>query len=387
MPVPSTRLQYLLQQYANNNCTHEELLELMESINKNGDNQDLRQGLEDVWEQVSPKDFTPKMDKEQIFEQIIASGKVHKLPSRKQQLFRWISAAVVLVALGFAFYQIKNNSKPLPAVASAQKNIGPGKDQAVLTLANGKTIVLGDKDGKVLIDKGNEFIVRVGHGRMAYKNEFTDKQDVNAYHTLTTPKGGQYRIELPDGTQVWLNASSSLRFPEKFQGNRRKVFLQGEGYFEVAKNKKMPFSVAVNNTEVKVLGTHFNIMGYNDEGTTNTTLLEGSVQIHEGALTRLLKPGQQAKVNNGIQISEVDPLTAVAWKEGNFNFGHEKIQVIMRKLSRWYNLDIKYEGKITSEGFVGNVPRSKNLSEVLDVLTSTGLVHFKVEERSVTVMP
>jgi transmembrane sensor len=387
MPVPSTRLQYLLQQYANNNCTQQELLELMESINKNGDNQDLRQGLEGVWGQVSPKDFVPKIDKEQIFEQIVASGKVHKLQSRKQQLFRWFSAAVVLVALGFAFYQIKNNSKPLPAVASVQKNIGPGKDKAVLTLANGKTIVLGDKDGKVLIDKGNEFIVRVGHGRMAYKNESNDRPDANAYHTLTTPKGGQYQIELPDGTHVWLNASSSLRFPEKFQGNSRKVFLQGEGYFEVAKNKKMPFSVAVNNTEVKVLGTHFNIMGYNDEGTTNTTLLEGSVQIHEGALTRLLKPGQQAKVNNGIQISEVDPLTAVAWKEGNFNFGHEKIQVIMRKLSRWYNLDIKYEGKITSEGFVGNVPRSKNLSEVLDVLTSTGLVHFKVEERSVTVMP
>lgn len=208
-----------------------------------------------------------------------------------------------------------------------------------------------------------------------------------AYNTISTPRGGQYQLQLPDGSKVWLNAQSSLRFPARFIGNERLVTLTGEGYFEVAKDKAHPFKISINNMQVEVLGTHFNVMGYNDEPATTTTLLEGSVKIIKGGSVQKIVPGEQAIVKDGIRVAKVNAEEAIEWKNGNFNFSHEKLGSIMRRISRWYDVDIAYSQRTTGATFVGTIPRSTNITEVLKYLELTGLVHFKIEERRVTVMP
>jgi transmembrane sensor len=194
---------------------------------------------------------------------------------------------------------------------------------------------------------------------------------------------------LPDGTKVWLNAASSLHFPTAFTGGERRVELTGEGYFEVAKNKHLPFKVAFNDQEVQVLGTHFNIMAYPNEEASQTTLLEGSVSITKRNISRLLVPGQQAKStigSAGFDIKQVDTQEAVAWKNGEFLFKNTNIQSIMRQLARWYDVDVAYQGNLQNMVFGGRMSKSKNISEVLKNLELTGTIHFKIEGRRVTVM-
>lgn len=349
---------------------------------------DLNEALHAIWEQTGPADHAPEIDKEQIFHNITAPDTVRPLRPERYSFIRWAAAALILLFVGVGLYKFSSRKKVnVPNSGNLAAQIKPGTDKALLTLADGTVIMLNDRDSSMALGADNA-VIRIRKGQLTYKGMAGQhKQGGTAYHTLTTPRGGQYRIELPDGTNVWLNASSTLRFPEQFDSDTRMVKLEGEGYFEVAKNKAKPFIVAVNNTEVKVLGTHFNIMGYADEPSTNTTLIEGAVQITSGKNKVLLKPGDQARVSDGIQVAKVDTEPYVAWKNGDFNFEHERIESIMRKLSRWYNIEVKYQGKITNEGFVGKLPRSKNLADVLDILETTGLVHFKVEERSVTVMP
>lgn len=349
---------------------------------------DLNEALHAIWEQTGPADHAPEIDKEQIFHNITAPDTVRPLRPEHYSFIRWAAAALILLFVGVGLYKFSSRKKVnVPNSGNLAAQIKPGTDKALLTLADGTVITLTDRDSSMALGADNA-VIRIRKGQLTYKGMAGQhKQGGTAYHTLTTPRGGQYRIELPDGTNVWLNASSTLRFPEQFDSDTRMVKLEGEGYFEVAKNKAKPFIVAVNNTEVKVLGTHFNIMGYADEPSTNTTLIEGAVQITSGKNKVLLKPGDQARVSDGIQVAKLDTEPYVAWKNGDFNFEHERIESIMRKLSRWYNIEVKYQGKITNEGFVGKLPRSKNLADVLDILETTGLVHFKVEERSVTVMP
>ena len=388
-----SRLHYLLQQYAENNCSPAELLELMQALNENGYDEELNKSLLAIWHDIKPDESLPNIDKEQIFKNIMESNVVKRLPVKNDSMLRWAAAAAVLLFIGFAIYFLKPGDRSQATVTTAHKPtvIMPGSNKAELILANGKRILLNNSSGSHISTVGNTTIIRLDKGQLAFSGPIgPDNEKVtSAYNTLTTPAGGQYEITLPDGTRVWLNASSSLRFPTAFNGTSRHVELSGEGYFEVAKNKSKPFSVAVNDGEIKVLGTHFNIMGYQDEASTNTTLLEGSVQVTKGQNIRMLIPGEQARVDqeNKIQIIPVDPAAAVEWKNGNFNFSHEKIQSIMRKLSRWYNITVEYQGRPTTEGFVGTLPRSKNLTEVLSTLESTGLVHFKIEERRVVVMP
>lgn len=388
-----SRLQYLLQQYAENNCSPAELLELMEALNENGNDEELKNSLFTIWQDIKPDESLANIDKEQIFSNIMKSAFVEKLPHKNYNTLNWVAAAVVLFFIGFAIYFLKPENKIQATVTTIHHPgiILPGSNKAELTLANGKKIILKNSSGSQITTAGGTTIIRLDKGQLAFSGSIqaADEGGLPAYNILSTPTGGQYQVTLPDGTRVWLNASSSLRFPTAFNGKTRHVELTGEGYFEVAKDKSKPFSVDVNNGEIKVLGTHFNIMGYQDEASTNTTLLEGSVQITRGKNIRMLIPGEQARVDNEshIQITPVDPAAAIEWKNGNFNFSHEKIQSIMRKLSRWYNISVEYQGKPTTEGFVGTLPRSKNLNEVLNTLESTGLVHFKIEERRVVVMP
>jgi ferric-dicitrate binding protein FerR (iron transport regulator) len=200
-------------------------------------------------------------------------------------------------------------------------------------------------------------------------------------------------VKLPDGTKVWLNAASSIRFLPAFSAKERSVEVTGEAYFEVEKDSKRPFKVKTALQEVQVLGTSFNINSYTDEPRTTTTLLDGSVRVallnsNDGTL---LKPGQQARVdhagNNAISIATVDPQQFVDWKDGYFKFSRDNIQSIMRKIARWYDVDIAYSGEVTKEGFVGAIKRSEDISEVLQTLKLTGIIHFKIEGKTVTVLP
>jgi transmembrane sensor len=389
MPDQSSRLQYLLQQYADNSCTRAELLELLEALKQEGDTGELQEAMKVLWEQVRADDQLAGLNREHIFSRVIQSGKVHELPPREFNFVRWGTAAAILLVVGFGIYFSKTIHPPAQISKTHPASIIlPGTNKAVLTLANGQKVVLDNSSSGQISTDGSTTTIRLDKGRLAYAGQLKGRErNSPGFNLLSTPAGGQYQIILPDGTKVWLNAASSLRFPVLFADDSRQVELMGEGYFEVAKNKAKPFRIAVNGEEIKVLGTHFNVMGYSDEASTITTLLEGSVQIAKGRNVRKIVPGEQAIVGDEIQVAKVDVSEAIQWKNGNFNFSHEKIQRIMRKLSRWYNIDVEYQGKITGEGFVGTVPRSKNLSEVLNTLESTGLVHFKIKERRVIVMP
>jgi ferric-dicitrate binding protein FerR (iron transport regulator) len=207
------------------------------------------------------------------------------------------------------------------------------------------------------------------------------------YNTITTPRGGQYQVTLPDGTKVWLNAESSLRFPTAFTEKERAVELTGEAYFEVATNKNKPFLIKTGQSNTRVLGTSFNIMAYNDEGPVKTTLLEGAVKIAEGGRSALLQPGEQGIFNSGsITTKTVNIRAVIAWKDGYYFFDRTPVQSVMRQIARWYNVDIVYKGAMPKDEIVGRIPRSAYVSDVLHIMELIG-IHFKIEGRTIIVTP
>jgi ferric-dicitrate binding protein FerR (iron transport regulator) len=299
-------------------------------------------------------------------------------------------AAVITVFVSIGLLFTRTHKQEMVAKTNTtNRKINPGTNKATLTLANGSTIVLDSVNNGVLASLNHVRVLKSRSGQLIYDTTAAtgSKAEKLSYNMINVPRGGQYEVVLPDGTHVWINSASSLRYPTRFEGTERQVQLTGEAYFEVAKDKAHPFRVGVNDMEVQVLGTHFNIMGYKDEGVTRTTLLEGAVKVIKGSTQQTIHPGQQAIVREDIRIADVDVDEAIEWKNGNFNFSHEKLEVIMRKISRWYNVDIDYEGKTSTATFVGTLPRSSDIGEVLKYLELTGLVHFKVTERRVTAMP
>ena len=307
--------------------------------------------------------------------------------------FRNVAAAVILLAVsGTAVYHwcIKHEQQQLAVQNKAvvKHDVDPGDNRAVLTLANGSKLILDSAKIGLLNQSGNTSINKTQDGQVVYTAD-KDQQPNGpvAYNTISTPRGGQYRVVLPDGSKVWLNSASSLKFPTAFTGIERDVELTGEGYFEVAKNKAKPFNVKVKDINVAVLGTHFNIMAYNDEADVKTTLLEGSVKLTQGNTSNLLKSGQQGIINDkNIKIIDVDTDEAVAWKNGFFDFERANIQDIMKQLSRWYGTEVIYEGKIPDDEFVGKISRDVKLSQVLHILELSH-VRFRIENKKIIVAP
>jgi transmembrane sensor len=295
----------------------------------------------------------------------------------------WAAAAAIILSTSFGIWFYNNNQPDKVSIAknTGAKDILPGKNTAVLTLSNGKSIKLSDAKSGIVIDAN----------QLSY-NDGTEvessSQTNNELLTATTPRGGQYQFTLPDGTRVWLNAASTLKFPSNFKSeSTRRVKLIGEGYFEVAKDKSKPFIVETEQQQVKVLGTHFNINSYSDEHSTKTTLLEGSVQLNAGPHELILKPGEQAALSGTkIDVQQVDTEEAIAWKNGIFVLNDEDLESIMRKVARWYDVEVYYQNKPPKMSFLGALSRSKNLSVLLKVLEESGQVHFKVEGRRITVM-
>lgn len=323
----------------------------------------------------------------------ISTGAVHPVRSLWKPL-AFVAAAMVLIALSIGLYFNAVPNKGIeaePMEKEVATDISPGGNKAVLTLADGSTISLDDAKEGDLVEQGGMKITKTEDGLVTYTTLAKQHtKDVHPqFNTISTPKGGQYRIVLPDGTTVWLNAASSLKYPTQFTGKERKVELIGEAYFEVSRKhstegNNIPFYVKTSVQTVEVLGTHFNVNAYSDEGSTNTTLLEGSVRIMaevEGKVASiLLKPGEQIKVNkNGIGVSTVNVDNFIAWKNGLFQFQDSDIQSVMRQFSRWYNVDVEFEGEMPSIKLWGKVYRDVNASEALEILEYFGFSYRIVQ--------
>jgi transmembrane sensor len=307
---------------------------------------------------------------------------VHSVKS----LFPWkrmVAAASVLLMLSVSgWFALHKRTTP---------DIAAGGNRAILTLANGKQIILTTAQNGKLADENNASVKKTASGQIVYVVSASQTAAKNAdieFNTIVTPRGGQYWVILADGTRVLLNAASYLRYPTAFTGTDRKVELKGEAYFEVAKDKAHPFIVSTDKQDVEVLGTHFNINSYTDEPATKTTLLEGSVKVTDlqTKQTGMLIPGQQAVLkDHHVVISAANTEEAMAWKNGYFIFESEGITSIMRKVSRWYDVDVVFDGPVPTDKFGGSVNRFANVSQLLDKLELTNKVHFKIEGRRIMV--
>ena len=311
-------------------------------------------------------------------------------PFIKRKIFRW-AAAAILIGLAAGVYFWPTSTKNNKAI-STNKNtnrfkndISPGGNKAVLILADGSRIVLDTLQNGNIAQQGNVMVAKLNAGQLSYQNPVQNTAQI-FYNTLLTPRGGQYQVDLPDGSKAWLNASSALRFPTAFSGKERLVELTGEAYFEVAKNAAMPFRVKVDEMYVEVLGTHFNVMAYTNEPAAKTTLLEGSVKVSKANMFSLLTPGQQATVNNTINVADVDTEKMIAWKNSLFWFHDADIKTVMRQIERWYDVDVIFAGNVT-ERFNGSIPMNMSAIKVFKVLEMTGGVHFKIDGKKITVLP
>jgi len=297
---------------------------------------------------------------------------------------RLVAAASVAVLLAAAVYWLRQPG-PAPAQVAekqaAPRTFGPGGNKAVLTLGDGSTIVLDSAENGVLASQGNTRVIKQANGQLAYRIPAGGSGNQAVYNTIATPAGGQYQVVLPDGSKVWLNAASSLRFPSRFTGGERSVTLTGEGYFEIAHNDRQPFRVQVNDAVVEVLGTHFNVNAYRDENEVRTTLLQGAVKMSQGTASLQLTPGQQARLRrNGEMklVKQADIEQAIAWKNGYFQFDKVDLPALMRQIARWYDLEVVYEGPVKNFEFVGKIARTAYLADVLKALESSG-VRFRME--------
>jgi transmembrane sensor len=321
---------------------------------------------------------------------------------RYRRVAKMAMAAVIIGLLGFGIYWFNlqstgtNNSETAAAPTQETKSgeIVPGGNKAILTLADGSVIELDSANNGNLASQGNFTVIKL-NGQLAYNPSNSALSGVGSealYNTITTPRGGQYQVILSDGSQVWLNAASSIRFPVVFTGNERRVDITGEVYMEIARNEQQPFKVNTGRSTVEVLGTHFNINAYEDESEIRTTLLEGKVKVRPNnnpAVEKTLTPGQQSAIdhsNNISIINNADLEEAVAWKNGRFQFNSADLKSILRQLARWYDVEVEYRGN-TNMHFTGQLTRKENVQKVFEMLQLTGEVHFTVEGRKIIVTP
>jgi len=405
-------IRYLIEQYLNGQLTEVQGQELLEFLNSNGEPEVLAV-LQELMQEESLK--AVPLDAEILRASLrkvlgVDKGQTQVVPVRRLAAGRvWWAAAALLVVLGTGSYFVFFN-KPIQAVATTQtqaerfkNDVGPGSNKAILTLSGGQQIVLDSAANGVLTRQGNAQVQKLASGQLSY-SIVTDRPTTVLYNTLTTPRGGVYQLVLPDGSKVWLNSESSIRYPVFFTGQKREVEITGEAYFEIFKNASQPFTVKINGiAEIEVLGTSFNVNAYSDEPEIKTTLLEGSVSVtgerlvgvntNKNKPSVVLKPGEQAQVvvgnnNKGVRVvNAVDVDGVVAWKNGLFRFKGADLGTVMRQIARWYDVDVEYQGKVPDYPLVGNIPRNVPVSEILKLLELTGVVHFKIEGKKVTVMP
>lgn len=408
------RYQELAEKWLNNTISPQESEEFLQWYNSGQEN--------DVY---IPTDYADNDQdlKRRIFAEINQSIS-EPVSSASYRFQSWFAAAAVIIAVfaaGLYFSSETEETKQYvadkvisePKIASPLKRISPvseiedqesvmvndieaGENKAILTLGDGSKIILDDAKNGILANQGGNSVLKAAEGEVIYSflSEVKDPLTVDEntpviYNTIETPKGGKFQIKLPDGSKVWLNAASSLRFPTVFNGSKRQVELKGEAYFEVSPDKSKIFEVNTRNQVVQVLGTHFNINAYLDEPTVNTTLLEGSVRVSDlrTNISQLLKPGEQSQLSEQMEVINLKNTNeAVAWKEGYFQFDEADIKTVMRQIERWYDVSVVYEGDLPNYRFGGEIERNLSLLQVLKVLEKTK-VHFRLEGREVIVMP
>ncbi|TDQ11493.1 FecR family protein [Pedobacter metabolipauper] len=394
MSSSNERIEYLLSAYTTNCITEVELTELAAIIQKPISEASINDFMMQYWDSL-PVDENEGIAQDRIFNQITThksfrtNQKQAKIsPLNIKRIIGYAASLLIIVAGALTWY-ISNLKPDASQTAKINNNsISVGSKKAILTLADGSTIQLHDTDtGKIAL-QGNLSVMQ-NKGQLAY-NVINNAANEYSENTMTTPKGGEYQLVLQDGSKVWLNAASSITYPVEFNGKERRVKIQGEAYFEIAKNAAKPFIVEANGTEVKVLGTHFNVSAYADDSFIKTTLVEGSVNVSKGEKHALLKPNQQAlitKTSDHIAVTNVDVEEALAWKNGYFIFNGEDIRSVMKSVSRWYDVEVEFKGALNGKTFGGTISRFGNIKDLLKTIELTEAIHFEIKERRVIVMP
>ncbi|WP_343702056.1 FecR domain-containing protein [Chitinophaga sp.] len=384
------RLQYLVNRYFNGTCTEDEQKELARWIDSARNDDTLKELLEEAWSGYKPDVAMPGEMSERILSAVFEEERPKTRPLHRLQ--RWwpaAAAAVVLLLAGAAYlFRGAGEGNPVAEQPRYRNEVPAGGNKAVLTLGDGTVITLDSAANGILAQQGNVQVVKTAKGQLSYQGNGAFG-NANALNTMRTPRGGEYRLTLPDGTRVWLNAASSITFPVAFADHERAVKISGEVYFEVAPNKARPFRVTTGNTTVEVLGTHFNINAYEGEAAIKTTLLEGAVKVNTAYERTVLEPGQQARVTGSGKMSvadDVDLDEVMAWKNGYFQFNDADMPSVMRQLENWYDITVTYEGGwVPDRSFGGGMQRSLPLSKVLKILEENN-VKFKIEGRNITVL-
>lgn len=378
------RLKYLIKKFHNkeiNSDEHDELLELLAEENYQ---EIAEEFFITSWNNFNPEpnidlEIQPSENLKKIF---YKNNKIPKIKSSNYIKYA-IAASLIIFCSLFLFFSKKEFNKEKIATTNILTDLEPGKNQAIITLSNNQKIVVNDRKSGLISNESNLIIKKNKNNEISIEvNKSTSKENFqNELNTISTPKGGQFTIILPDKSKVYLNAETTLIFPSDFKTHERKVSLEGEAFFEIAKNKEKPFIVETEEMSIQVLGTHFNVNSYKSEQTKSTTLVEGSVKISTPTNSKLMIPGQQADIrkgSNNISLQAVDIEQAIAWKNGYFLFIDKDLKTIMKSLSRWYNFDLKYEESFKNETFTGTVSRSQNISEILKIFETTGTVKFKI---------
>lgn len=391
MQKHNTRLQYLLTRYLQKESTRAEFEELFTYF----DDPDYEGVVKTRMEQALAAD--PEALTGGLGGTLIADKALGKLQKQRARLvFRrayMVAASVLLAAIaGIIWWEFMRSPQveEMPYAVKMDQEIGPGGQRATLTLGDGSQIALDDAAQGKLAQQGNTAIQKQDDGTIAYEEQENGSKTQRVYmNTLTTPVAAQYMIVLPDHSKVWLNASSSLRYPTVFNGDERIVSLQGEAYFEIAKDPAHPFMVNTERSSVQVLGTHFNISDYPDEQKSDVTLCEGSIRLVVANKEKLMIPGQQASFaaeDEAINMHKIDTDEVIDWTQGYFLFDNADLNKVMSKIKRWYNIDVTFQGPQPATRFTGMISRNSDLSKILGLLQSTGGVTFEVRNRKVVVM-
>lgn len=376
------RIAYLVSGFINKTLTTKEHDELDLWVEESDENVELFSRLTDERNINEALAFMRSLDNESAYEKV--RSKIFSERKKRKWLLPVSIAAILLIAFGIDWL-IK--SKPIEGVSTpgiaVNADIQPGVAKAVLQLANGKTIEIG-KDSHGTIAKEENVSIDANNQTLTYTGQ-TASSSIT-YNTLTIPKGGKYKLVLSDGTNVWLNAASSIKYPASFNGNERRVIVDGEAFFDVAQNEQKPFIVQTNTATIQVLGTSFNISSYLDEPSETAVLVSGKIKVIAASKQQILAPGEQANIETtgDLKISHANIKVATAWKDDQFVFKDAPIEDIMRQLSRWYNVNIVYKGT-TNYHFIAAISRDEPLSKVLQLLEQTKHVHFKIHSDTIEV--
>nr|WP_199078581.1 FecR family protein [Pedobacter sp. ASV19] len=395
--MDNLRLTYLFNACYHKTATEDEKNELLSFIAQPEYDEHLKSLLTTAWTKVEGHtQIISDLQAEKMLSGILqppSTHQEHSLHLKHRSLYRKLipAAAAVLVAGSSLYFTLRiRPSDSGPNLTENQVAHHQGQkdsNKAILTLSDGSEITLDEQKKGDLFKQGLAAIVKTDSTTLAYKVTQGQAKNTIYYNTLSTPKGSQYKLILPDGTKVWLNSASSVRYPTQFQGKERNINLNGEAYFEVAKDAKRPFKVTANHTEVQVLGTHFNIMAYADESSVNTTLLEGSVKVKTGKTEKMLVPGQESRTSSGhIHVIKADVEDVMAWKNGWISLNGDDVQKVMRKISRSYGVEVRYEGKIPEGHFSGSVRQDNDISKILNILRAGG-IQFKNSGKNIIVLP